>query len=116
MGKHAPPRRSNGRYRASQEALAHGIPLLIAGEGETKVEVAVGHAWTDAALNFITETAEAGIRAALGTVTGDPAYRAHARRMQAIPAASALAQRPRCPSDLLTTPGSGQRGAPGRLL
>jgi hypothetical protein len=55
MGEACTSRRSNGRYRGSQEALAHGIPLLIAGQGETKVEVAVGHAWTDAALNLITE-------------------------------------------------------------
>jgi hypothetical protein len=87
-----------------QEALAHGIPLLIAGQGETKVEVAVGHAWTDAALN-ITETAEAGIHAALGTVTGDPAYRAHARRMQAIPPVPHLA----CPVTVSPAPGHTRR-------
>lgn len=43
MEEAARPRRSNGRCRASQEALAHGIPLLIAGHGETKVEAAADH-------------------------------------------------------------------------
>ena len=75
---------TNGGYGASLQALAHGVPVVIAGQSEDKAEVAARLAWTGAALNLATDTpAEASIRAAVDTATTDPAYRAHARRLQA---------------------------------
>lgn len=74
---------TNGGYAASLQALAHGVPLVIAGQSEDKAEVAARLAWTGAALNLATDTpSEKGIRAAVDTVTSDPAYRSHARRLQ----------------------------------
>lgn len=75
---------TNGGYGASLEALAHGIPLVIAGQSEDKIEVAARLAWTGAAVNLATDTpADADISAAVDTVTRDPAYRANAKRLQA---------------------------------
>jgi hypothetical protein len=46
---------TNGGYGASLQALAHGVPLVIAGQSEDKAEVAARLAWTGAALNLATD-------------------------------------------------------------
>jgi len=71
------------RRRQPGGALAHGIPLAIAAQGEDKAEVATRLAWTGVALRRTAgEPAGPDIRAAGGAVFGDPAWRTHARCLQ----------------------------------
>src|SRR6266851_6618833 len=77
------PRRPTGGCGASLEAPAHGIALVIGVQSEDKVEVAARLAWTGVALNLAAETRRGRHPAAASIVTGDPAYRAQARRLQA---------------------------------
>jgi MGT family glycosyltransferase len=73
---------TNGGYGATQLALAHGIPLVVAGDTDDKMEVAARVAWTGAGLNLRTHRpAPEAVRAAVAEVLADPAYRASARRL-----------------------------------
>lgn len=75
---------TNGGYGGCLQALAAGIPLVIAGQSEDKIEVSARLAWTGAAINLATDTpGPEAIRAAVSAVDSDPGYRRHARRLQA---------------------------------
>lgn len=74
---------TNGGYGGCLQALSAGIPLVIAGQSEDKIEVAARLAWTGAAVNLATDTPDpAAIRAALAAIDSNPAFRQNARRLQ----------------------------------
>ncbi|MFI9000519.1 glycosyltransferase [Streptomyces sp. NPDC053541] len=70
---------TNGGYGGTQAALAHGVPLVVAGDSEDKPEVAARVEWTGTGVNLRTaEPADAVLREAVDTVLGTPAYRERA--------------------------------------
>jgi UDP:flavonoid glycosyltransferase YjiC (YdhE family) len=70
---------SNGGYGGVQQSLRHGVPLVLAGQTEDKVEVTARTAWTGAAINLATQRpAAADIRGAVESVLGTPAYKERA--------------------------------------
>jgi UDP:flavonoid glycosyltransferase YjiC (YdhE family) len=75
---------TNGGYGGVQFALAHGVPLIVAGATEEKPEIAARVAWSGAGINLKSKTpAPEQIRAAVDAVLGNPAFRQAARRIQA---------------------------------
>ncbi len=82
---------TNGGYGAVQSAVAHGIPVIVAGDTEEKPEVAARVAWSGAGLDLKTGRPSANdVGRAVDAVLADPSFRAHARRMSD----DAAAQRP----------------------
>ncbi|MFM4819245.1 glycosyltransferase [Aeromonas hydrophila] len=71
---------TNGGYGSVQAALAHGVPLVVAGTGEDKAEVATRVAWSGAGINLHSNepTADA-VAAAVRKLVYEPRYRARAR-------------------------------------
>jgi len=75
---------TNGGYGGTQLALAHGIPLVVAGETEDKREVAARVEWSGAGINLRKQRpSPQAIREAVKEVLENPAYRRHAKRIQA---------------------------------
>ena len=75
---------SNGGYGGVQQALGHGVPMVLAGQTEDKAEVTARAAWTGAAINLATQRANAeDVRAAVETVLDKPAYRERAAQLAA---------------------------------
>jgi UDP:flavonoid glycosyltransferase YjiC (YdhE family) len=75
---------TNGGYGGCLQALAHGVPLIIAGQAEDKIEVAARLAWNGVAINLGTDTpSEADIRAAVDAVTQNSDYYSRAKELQA---------------------------------
>jgi UDP:flavonoid glycosyltransferase YjiC (YdhE family) len=75
---------SNGGYGGLQQALSHGVPLVLAGESEDKIEVTARVAHTGAAINLLTQRPDVeSLRAAVHAALSDPSYGRHARRLQA---------------------------------
>jgi UDP:flavonoid glycosyltransferase YjiC (YdhE family) len=73
---------SNGGYGGVQQALWHGVPMVLAGQSEDKAEVTARTAWTGAAVNLATQRpAAADIRAAVETVLNTPSYRERAAQL-----------------------------------
>lgn len=73
---------SNGGYGTVQYALAHGVPLVVAGQTEDKIEVTARVGWSGAGINLRTSAAEASaIARAVDRVLSDPGYRARAERI-----------------------------------
>jgi MGT family glycosyltransferase len=74
---------TNGGFGGVQNALAHGVPLVIAGASEDKMEVAARVEHAGAGINLRTKkpTPEA-IRYAVLNVLSDSAYKQHASRLQ----------------------------------
>ena len=74
---------TNGGFGGVQNALAHGVPLVIAGASEDKMEVAarVEHAGVGIKLRTKKPTPDA-IRAAVLQVLSDPGYKKNASRLQ----------------------------------
>lgn len=71
---------TNGGYGSVQSALAHGVPLVVAGTGEDKAEVATRVAWSGAGINLHSnEPTAAMVATAVRKVVGEPRYRARAR-------------------------------------
>jgi len=70
---------SNGGYGGVQYSLEHGVPLVVAGTTEDKVEVNARVAWSGVGINLKTDTPKpATIRAAAKRVLASPVYRAAA--------------------------------------
>ncbi|HHW4401331.1 TPA: nucleotide disphospho-sugar-binding domain-containing protein [Aeromonas hydrophila] len=71
---------TNGGYGSVQAALAHGVPLVVAGTGEDKAEVATRVAWSGAGINLHSNepTADA-VAVAVRKLVHEPRYRARAR-------------------------------------
>ncbi|WP_375385950.1 glycosyltransferase [uncultured Microbacterium sp.] len=84
---------TNGGYGGVQQALSHGIPLVVAGQTEDKIEVSARIGWSGAGVNLKTSTPTAdAVAAAVDRVLGDPSFRANAQRIGgAIAAAPGLA-------------------------
>lgn len=87
---------TNGGYGSVQAALAHGVPLVVAGTGEDKAEVATRVVWSGAGINLHSNepTADA-VAVAVRKLVHEPRYRARARlladEMAALDARAAIA-------------------------
>ncbi len=75
---------TNGGYGGVQFALAHGVPLVVAGTTEEKPEIAARVAWSGAGINLKTKTpSPKQVRAAVRDVLANDRYRQNARHIQA---------------------------------
>jgi len=75
---------TNGGYGGTQLALAHGIPLVVAGGTEDKMEVAARVEWAGAGMNLRKQRpSPVQVRDAVKEVLANPVYRENARRVQA---------------------------------
>lgn len=83
---------TNGGYGGVQQALAHGVPLVVAGQTEDKVEVSARVGWSGTGLNLRTNRPTAAqVAAATDRVLREDSFRARAGVLAAeIAAASAL--------------------------
>jgi UDP:flavonoid glycosyltransferase YjiC (YdhE family) len=83
---------TNGGFGGVQQALANGIPLVVAGDSEDKPEVAARVAWARTGINLRTATpSPARVRKAVQRLLTTPTYRHHAQQLaKAIAATSAL--------------------------
>jgi len=74
---------TNGGFGGVQNALAHGVPLVIAGASEDKMEVAARVEHAGAGINLRTKKPMPdAIRSAVLKVLSDPAYKQNAGRLQ----------------------------------
>lgn len=75
---------TNGGYGGTQQALAHGLPLVVAGTTEDKLDVSARVEWSGAGINLKTDTpTPEQVRAAVRALLADPRYRERARALQA---------------------------------
>jgi MGT family glycosyltransferase len=75
---------SNGGYGGTQMALANGIPLVVAGETEDKMEVAARVEWTGTGINLRKQRPSPDqVRRAVKEVLSQSRYRENARKIQA---------------------------------
>ena len=73
---------TNGGWGGTLRALAHGIPLVLAGADLDKPEVAARVEWAGAGVNLRTGTpSPAAVRTAYQRVRSNPEYRMTARRI-----------------------------------
>jgi UDP:flavonoid glycosyltransferase YjiC (YdhE family) len=73
---------ANGGHGSLHEALAHGVPLVVAGTTEDKLELTARVAWSGAGVDLHTERpSPAAVRQAVRRVLDDPSYRANAQRI-----------------------------------
>ena len=80
---------TNGGYGGVQQALANGVPLVVAGDSEDKPEVAARVQWSGAGVNLHTgRPSVAMVARAVRRVLSRPSYRERARALQAEIAAS----------------------------
>ncbi|RYP45040.1 hypothetical protein DL768_008555 [Monosporascus sp. mg162] len=79
----------NGGYGGVRASLAHGTPLVVAGDSEDKPEMCAIAEWAGVAVNLRTgnPTSEA-LRAGVDKVLSDPKYKEAAQRIQAETVAS----------------------------
>lgn len=80
---------TNGGYGGVHFALAHGVPLVVAGATEDKAEVVARVGWSGAGVALRTNRpADADVAAAVRRALADPAFRAASTRIgEAIAAA-----------------------------
>lgn len=73
---------TNGGYGGVHMALAHGVPLIVAGTREDKPEVAARVAWSGSGINLRTDRPNPEtIAKAVAAVLAIPVYRENARRL-----------------------------------
>jgi UDP:flavonoid glycosyltransferase YjiC (YdhE family) len=90
---------TNGGYGTVQQALAQGVPIVVAGATEEKPENAARIAWSGVGVRLRTQSPSPDqIRAAVRTVLREPRYRL---RAQAIRQEMSRYDAPRIGSDLL---------------
>ncbi len=66
---------TNGGYGGVHQALQHGVPLVVGGDGEDKPEIAARVEWSGVGIDLHTgEPSPADIRKAVLTVLGEPGY------------------------------------------
>lgn len=71
---------TNGGFGGVHQALAHGVPLVVAGDTEEKPEIAARVEWSGAGLNLRTGTPTPGqVRDAVATVLAPGPHRAAAQ-------------------------------------
>jgi UDP:flavonoid glycosyltransferase YjiC (YdhE family) len=86
---HADAMVTNGGYGGVQQALAHGVPLVVAGDSEDKPEVAARVQWSGAGIDLHTgRPSPAMVARAVHRVLERPSYRERARALAAEIAAS----------------------------
>ena len=74
---------TNGGYGAVNQALSHGVPVIVAGETEDKAFVAVRIAWTGAGINLATSRpSPEKVRSAVSEVLNGVTYRTKARALR----------------------------------
>jgi MGT family glycosyltransferase len=75
---------TNGGYGGLHYALAHGVPLVVAGASEEKPELVARVNWTGTGIGMRTQRPSAGrLRNAVRSVLADPSYACRALRLQA---------------------------------
>lgn len=75
---------TNGGYGGVQQALAHAVPLVVAGQTEDKVEVCARVGWSGAGINLKTNRpAAAAVGAAVSRVLSESSFRARAEALSA---------------------------------
>lgn len=75
---------TNGGFGGVQTALAHGVPLVVAGKTEDKMEVNARVAWSGAGVSLRTDTpTPEQVRTGVRTVLGDASYGERARELAA---------------------------------
>ncbi len=80
---------TNGGYGGVQQALANGVPLVVAGDSEDKPEVAARVQWSGTGINLRTgRPSVAMVARAVRRVLSRPTYRERARALQGEIAAS----------------------------
>jgi UDP:flavonoid glycosyltransferase YjiC (YdhE family) len=80
---------TNGGYGGVQQALANGVPLIVAGDSEDKPEVAARVQWSGTGVNLHTgRPSRAMVARAVRRVLHGRSYRVRARALQAEIAAS----------------------------
>jgi len=80
---------TNGGYGGVQQALANGVPLVVAGDSEDKPEVAARVRWSGTGVDLRTgKPSPPAIARAVRRVLARPGYRERARDLQAEIAAS----------------------------
>lgn len=71
---------TNAGYGGVQQALAHGIPIVAAGQTEDKTEVSARVGWSRVGVNLRSNRPDAAaLRTAVRAVLDDPGYAARAR-------------------------------------
>jgi UDP:flavonoid glycosyltransferase YjiC (YdhE family) len=92
---------TNGGFGSVQAALAHGVPLVVAGMSEDKRDIAARVAWSGAGIRlpFRSPSPEA-LRRAVHDVLDDPSYR---QRAEAFRHEIEATDAPRQAADLLET-------------
>lgn len=74
---------TNGGFGGVQTALAHGVPLVVAGTTEDKPDVGARVAWTGVGLHLPTrEPSPEQLRQAVRTVLTEPSYRRRAAEIR----------------------------------
>ena len=90
---------TNGGYGGLQQALAHGVPIVVAGATEDKPETAARVAWSGTGIRLRAQSPEPErIREAVRTLFDEPSY---ARRAEAIASEMHEHDAPRTAADLL---------------
>ncbi|GAA3899426.1 glycosyltransferase [Microbacterium invictum] len=80
---------TNGGYGGLNQAIAHGVPIVVAGDTEDKEETTRRVEWSGAGINLQTGVPEAAaIERAVDEVLTEPSYRQRARSLQAQAAAA----------------------------
>ncbi|HWE65472.1 MAG TPA: nucleotide disphospho-sugar-binding domain-containing protein [Acidimicrobiales bacterium] len=75
---------TNGGYGGVQQALANGVPLVVAGDSEDKPEVAARVRWSGSGIDLRTgKPTPAKIAQAVRRVLAEPSFGARARVLQA---------------------------------
>ena len=75
---------TNGGYGGTQMALAQGIPLIVAGDTDDKMEVAARVEWSKTGINLKKKRPSPfEIRVAVGEILDNPIYRHRAKQVQA---------------------------------
>lgn len=73
---------TNGGYGGVQQALAHGVPLVVAGDSEDKPEVAARVAWSGTGINLRTgKPGVAAVARAVDSILRTDTYRRAAHAM-----------------------------------
>ncbi|MFI5958659.1 glycosyltransferase [Cryptosporangium sp. NPDC051539] len=81
--RHASAVVTNGGFGTVQLAIAHGLPLVVAGKSEDKAEVSARVAWSGVGVDLRTQTpSEAQIRTGVRRVLAEPGFAAAARRLR----------------------------------
>jgi MGT family glycosyltransferase len=74
---------TNGGFGGVQLALAHGVPLIVAGTTEDKPEIASRVAWSGAGIDLhVKRPTSPQVRNAVGSVLANDRYRNAAQRIQ----------------------------------